>query len=87
MTYDNTNSGMMMRNDRRQSDSHPEFTGSINVAGVDYWISAWVNTGKAGSKIDGRKYFSIKLSPKDAPKVAPKAQYMTFDAADDDLPF
>lgn len=66
--YDNTNTGMMMRNASRETDRHPEFKGSLNVEGVDYWISAWVNTGKEGSKIEGKKYFSIKLTAKDAPK-------------------
>ena len=60
--YDNTNTGMMMRNDSRETEKHPEFRGSINVGGVDYWLSAWVNEGKPGSKIEGRKYFSLKRS-------------------------
>lgn len=65
MAYDNTNSGMMARNENRKSDKHPEFTGSINVNGVDYWLSAWVNEGKPGGKLEGKKYFSIKLNPKE----------------------
>lgn len=65
MAYDNTNSGMLMRNDRRATDKHPEFTGSLNVDGVDYWVSAWVNEGKPGSKIEGKKYFSLKVNRKD----------------------
>jgi len=65
MAYDNTNSGMMARNERRTTDKHPEFSGSINVEGVDYWLSAWVNEGKPGGKLEGKKYFSIKLSRKE----------------------
>jgi len=38
--YDNTNTGMMMRNDSRETEKHPEFRGSINVGGVDYWLAA-----------------------------------------------
>lgn len=65
MAYDNTNSGMMARNENRKTDKHPEFSGSINVEGVDYWLSAWVNEGKPGGRMEGKKYFSIKLSRKD----------------------
>ena len=64
MAYDNTNSGMIARSENRKTDSHPEFTGSLNVEGVDYWVSAWVNEGKAGGKMEGKKYFSIKINRK-----------------------
>ena len=88
--YDNTNTGMMMRNDSRETEKHPEFRGSINVGGADYWLSAWVNEGKPGSKIEGRKYFSLKVSPKDppatkrSPGLNPKTEAYDID---DDLPF
>jgi hypothetical protein len=65
MAYDNTNSGMMARNENRKTDKQSEFSGSINVEGVDYWLSAWVNEGKPGGKMEGRKYFSIKINRKE----------------------
>jgi hypothetical protein len=65
MAYDNTNSGMMAWNENRKTDKHPEFSGSINVEGTDYWLSAWVNEGKPGGKMEGKKYFSIKINRKD----------------------
>lgn len=87
MAYDNTNSGMLMRNERRQSDNHPEFTGSINVEGVDYWVSAWVNEGKPGSKIEGKKYFSLRVNRKDkaAGTKSPTSHFS--DDYDADVPF
>lgn len=39
--YDNSNRGAIWRNKDKQQDSHPDFKGSINVTGVDYWISGW----------------------------------------------
>jgi hypothetical protein len=88
MQYDNTNSGMMARNERRTTDKHPEFSGSINVEGVDYWLSAWVNEGKAGGKMEGKKYFSIKLSRKETGNAVSSrpASGSSFDY-DDDIPF
>ncbi len=67
MSYDNTNSGALFRNDRRQSDSHPEYTGTINVKGEEFWLSAWVKQTK-----DGKKFFSIKLREKNAAPPQPK---------------
>jgi hypothetical protein len=65
MTYDNTNSGMLAANERKAKDTHPTHTGFINVEGREYWVSAWVNTGKEGGKMAGKKFFSLKLKPKD----------------------
>ena len=90
MAYDNTNSGMMARNENRKTDKHPEFSGSINVEGVDYWLSAWVNEGKAGGKMEGKKYFSIKINRKEANGTttsAPRPYVGRFDDMDDDIPF
>ncbi len=64
MSYDNTNSGMLARNDKKKTEKHPDFTGSINVDGVDYWLSAWMREGKKGGKMAGKKYFSLSVSPK-----------------------
>ena len=94
MAYDNTNSGIMYRNENRKTDKHPEFTGSINVDGVDYWLSGWVNEGKQGGKMEGKKYFSLKLNPKE--QRAPASGGSTYQsrsgsyASDDfegDIPF
>lgn len=65
MAYDNTNSGILARNKRREKDTHPEYSGSVNVDGVEYWLSAWVKEGKPGSKLEGERYFSLALTPKD----------------------
>ena len=94
MSYDNTNSGMLSRNEKKEKDTHPDFKGSVNVEGREYWLSAWVKEGKPGGKMEGRKYFSLSVTPKDdgmtvklnmenPMKVpAPKG----FDQLDDDIP-
>jgi hypothetical protein len=85
--YDNTNSGILARNKRKEKDSHPEYTGSVNVDGVEYWLSAWVKEGKPGSKLDGQKYFSLALSRKDAPQTSSTAKPGPGKEFLDDLPF
>jgi hypothetical protein len=82
MAYDNTNTGILSRNDRKEADSHPDFKGQINVAGVDYWLSGWVKERKDGTG----KFFSLSVKPKDgkpAPKPAPAKGGGGFDDFDD----
>ncbi|HLO98681.1 MAG TPA: hypothetical protein VK171_08815 [Fimbriimonas sp.] len=84
MGYDNT--GILTANNNRKTDSHPSHTGSINIEGVDYWLSAWVNEGKPGSRMEGKRYFSLKVNRKDdqGSRPAPR-QNSSFD--EDDIPF
>lgn len=86
--YDNTNSGILARNERKETDKHPDFTGSINVDGTEYWLSAWVNEGKPGGKMEGKRYFSIKVNPKDTPRSTVKSAARNYNGdLDDDIPF
>lgn len=41
MTYDNTNRGAIWKNDKKETERHPDFNGSLNVDGVEYFVSAW----------------------------------------------
>lgn len=56
--YDNTNSGALFENNRKNSDKHPDLTGSLNVGGKEYWVSAWENESKSG---DAYYKLSVKL--------------------------
>ena len=86
MSYDNTNSGILAKNlDCDESRKQPQYRGSLNVEGVDYWVSAWIQEGREGTKLAGQKYFSMKLEPKQqqAQQPAPKPQA----TVDQDIPF
>lgn len=86
--YDNTNRGLLAKNDRKQSEQHPEYTGSININGVEYWLSAWVKVGKSG-RLEGQKYFSLSVKAKDGlPEARPvpkQQQPVTETFSDDDI--
>lgn len=63
MAYDNTNSGLLAKNDRKEKETHADYKGRINIDGHDYWLSAWIKVGKEGSKLAGQKYFSLAVQP------------------------
>lgn len=60
MEYDNTNRGSIWKNEKKDTDKHPDFTGALNVEGVDYWVSAWKRKPDASDKAPALS-FSIKL--------------------------
>jgi len=61
MTYVNTNRGALFKNDKKETDRHPDYKGNLDVDGVDYWIDAWVKTAESG-----RKYMSLSIKKKEA---------------------
>ena len=80
MKFDNTDRGVLYRNENKTSDNHPDYSGSVNVSGTDYWLSGWV---KESSK-DGKKFFSLSVKPKnDKPVNKP----IKTDDPNDDIPF
>jgi len=82
MEYDNTNRGSIWKNEKKETEKHPDFTGSLNVDGVDYWVSAWKRKPDASAKAPA---LSFSVKPKDAPKQQ-NAPVQTADF-DDDIPF
>ena len=76
--YDNTNRGVLFANKERRGDKDPNARGTLNVGGVEYWISAWTQTSKAGDR-----YQSLSVTPKQ-PKDEPKQEPESFN---DDIPF
>jgi hypothetical protein len=62
--YDNTNKGMLTKNDQGDNPKRPNMRGSLNVDGVEYWISAWTRTGGEGTKLAGEKFLSLSIERK-----------------------
>lgn len=100
--YDNTNRGALFPNQDKASDRHPDFKGSINVDGVEYFLDAWQKVARAS----GSEFLSVSIKRKDkqpgqqaprqeqrpaprAPAPAPQraAPATGFDDMDDDIPF
>lgn len=68
--YDNTNRGVAFINDTKESDSHPDMKGSINIEGTEYWLSAWWKTPQKGG--EDFLSFSVKLKEGQGQRSAPK---------------
>ena len=85
MQYDNSNRGAIFKNDDKQQDNHPDYKGSLNVNGVDLWVSGWLKT----SEKTGKKFMSLSVKPKDEKTVtqASKTKSSGFDEMDDNVPF
>ena len=81
MDYDNTNRGAIFENKKKNKESQPDRTGSLNVDGRDYWISGWLKKSK-----DGANFLSLSVELKGEPshKSTPKEPDDSFK---DDIPF
>ena len=82
--YDNTNRGIISKNERKTEDRHPDIKGSINVEGREFWIDGWRKERNDGSG----SFYSLSVKPKDAPAPAAKpAQKRAQVDESDDIPF
>jgi hypothetical protein len=61
MPFDDTNRGALFR-EQKEKETDRDYSGTINIGGVEYWLSGWVKTSKKGTK-----YLSLAVKPKDAP--------------------
>lgn len=88
MPHDNTNRGAIWKNERKEQDTHPDFTGSLNVDGVEYWVSAWRRKDDAAAKAPALS-FSIKLKEAKAKpqREQPRTARRSSAKMDDEIPF
>ena len=77
---DYTDSGILFKNDKRGNEKAPDYTGKLNVGGVDYRLAAWVKTGARG------KYMTLKVSEEQKSDVPPAAKPLA-DELGDSIPF
>ena len=90
--YDNTNRGVLFKNDRRENDKQPTHRGTLNVKGVDHYLSAWVSTTNSGQPVmrlslgDVKAEQQSKPAPRAAAGFARPAPARAM-ALDDEVPF
>lgn len=81
--YDNTNRGAIWPNRKKETEKHPDFTGSLNVEGKDYWVSAWKRKLEADDRAPS---LSFSVKPKDG-KEPPFRDKNTTGSDDSEIPF
>ena len=69
--YDNNNRGALWNNDRKQSDTHPDLSGSITIDGKEFWVSGWKKKPGQG---DRAPIVSLSVRPKDYKSSEQKSQ-------------
>lgn len=85
MQYDNTNSGAIFPAREKKTEKHPDMTGSLNVDGVEYYVSGWTKVSQKG-----QKFLSLSVKAKEQvakQNVRQAQQVVANDFEDDDLPF
>jgi hypothetical protein len=82
--YDNTNRGSIWKNDKKETDNHPDFTGTLNVDGIEFWVSAWKRKEGADPKAPALS-FTVRMKEE---KPQQKTQTSkTVDDFEDDIPY
>lgn len=79
MDYDNTNSGVLFKNET-DNEKAPMYRGKINVDGKEYELAAWLREAKSGKG----KFLSLKVQE---PRQKAEKKTATFDEIESDVPF
>lgn len=83
--YDNTNRGVLFVNREKKNERSPDFSGSLDVAGVQYNLAAWKKQSKKGAT-----FLSVSVTKKpeiEQPVVVPPMQTAETDPFGDEIPF
>jgi len=85
--FDPTNRGTLARNEKKESDTHADYNGQLNVNGTEYWLNGWIKKGN-----EGKNFLSLSIKPK-APQARQSSEPTRkggktgFDDFDDSAPF
>ena len=84
--YDNNLTGVLFKNDKDGNEKRPDYKGSAEIEGVQYWVSAWIRDTAKG-KCLSMKYERKEQQAQAAPKPAAAPASAGYGAVDDDIPF
>lgn len=88
--FDNTNRGAIWGNNKKTSDTHPDWTGSLDVDGKQYWVSAWKRK-EGASPSSPVLSFSVKAKDQPSENVTPAPEPTSYankdDPFNDNIPF
>jgi uncharacterized protein (DUF736 family) len=78
-------SGSLFKNEQKQTDRHPDYSGTATIDGVEMFMDAWIKTADTG-----RKWMSFSFKPKQQQAAKPAAKQparQQRDDLDDSIPF
>jgi len=81
---DYENKGVLFKNDRKEKETQPDYTGKITLGGKEKRLAAWLKDGQRG------KFMSLQVSDfQEQAQSAPQAQPQPVlnDDFSDDIPF
>ncbi len=81
---DYENKGVLFKNDRKEKETQPDYTGKITLGGKEKRLAAWLKDGQRG------KFMSLQVSDfQEQAQSAPQAQPQPLlnDDFSDDIPF
>ena len=77
--YDNNMRGVLFKNDRKETDKHPDYKGQCEIDRVEHWVSAWIKKDR-----NGKAFMSLAFTPKDD---QPAQRASAPPVSEDDIPF
>ena len=80
---DYENKGVLFKNDRKEKDTQPDYTGKITLGGKEKRLAAWLKDGQRG------KFMSLQVSDFQEQQAQAQAapQPLLNDDFSDDIPF
>lgn len=79
--YDNTNRGVLFKSREKRNERSADYSGSLNVDGVEYFLDAWIK--KSGK---GETFMSLSVKRKDRQENRQQKSQPPRDL-DDEIPF
>jgi uncharacterized protein (DUF736 family) len=74
MSYDNTNTAVIFKNNKKENEKHPDYRGTLNVDGKELEISLWIKEGKNGKFFSGKIQEPYKKEEKELKSFSEKVQ-------------
>ena len=87
-SFDDSDRGAIWKNERKERDTQPDFTGDAIIDGVHWWMSGWkrkpgANPASPALRLSFRRKQPVAESPPagQAANIPPAAEF------EDDIPF
>ena len=85
-SYDDSDRGAIWKNDRKERDKQPDFTGDAKVDGIDYRVSGWKREPGANPATPALRLSFRRKQPEVSTPAVQASQAPPTDF-DDDIPF